>query len=92
MQSFCSGWGKLFDSLLEWAHPVVKWGTLNFDGLDCRWYFQLNSALCLLPIGINVNLEIFFFFQKGGASCKGVCTDSGFVKDLKNDLDHLFLC
>lgn len=42
---------------------MVKWGTLNFDGLDCRWYFQLNSALCLLPIGINVNLEIFFFFR-----------------------------
>lgn len=41
---------------------MVKWGTLNFDGLDCRWYFQLNSALCLLPIGINVNLEIYFFF------------------------------
>ncbi len=43
---------------------MVKWGTLNFDGLDCRWYFQLNSALCLLPIGINVNLEIFFFFRR----------------------------
>lgn len=43
---------------------MVKWGTLNFDGLDCRWYFQLNSALCLLPIGINVNLEFVFFFRR----------------------------
>lgn len=90
MQSYCSGWGELFDSLLEWAHPVVERGSLNFDGLDCRWYLQLNSALCLFPVGINVHL-VKIFFQKCGANCKGMCTDSGFVKALKNDLDHLFL-
>lgn len=71
MQSDCSGWGELFDSLLEWAYPVVKRGSLNFDRLNCRWYLRLNSALCLLPIGINVNL-VKIIFQKCGANCKGI--------------------